>query len=124
MARNVSTSPWWSAGRVLSSVTYSFIAQKLRNAKKTSDSLLLTSIAPKKTTAIIHHARTRACSSEKSLCGRARRIAKTAVEASTSTDSTTMPICHMGPRFFTADSIITRIPFATRSELLKVYSNR
>src|SRR5690349_11372611 len=96
MARKVKTSAWWSAGRVFNSVTYSFIAQKLIKAKKTSDRRLLTMMAAKKTAAMIHHARTRAASSVKSARGRAHLSAATAADATTRTPSTSSPICVTG----------------------------
>src|SRR2546426_4996371 len=121
-ARNVSTSARWSAGRVLSSVTYSFIAQKLNSAKNTSEIRLLTTIAAKNTAAISHQALTRAESSEKSLFGRARRSAATATEAITRTPSTSNPISDIGDRLFIEVGITKssgELFHAARAQLLK-----
>src|SRR5437868_5952988 len=74
------------------------MAQKLMKAKKISDNRLLNATAAKKTAAIIHQARTRAASSVKSVCGLMRLSAATMIDATTSTTSTSKPICTIGER--------------------------
>src|SRR5205814_905668 len=95
-ARNAQTRARWSAGRVLSSVMYSFKAQKLRNPKNTSEKRSFTAIAPKNTAAMIHHALTRAASSEKFFCGLARRSTATTRVETTKTARMSKPIRHTG----------------------------
>src|SRR5215813_9064325 len=108
MAKKVRTRARWSAGRVFNSVTYSFIAQKLMKAKKTSDQRLLSATAAKKIAAINHQARTRAASSVKLACGRARLSAATTPEAATSTPNTSKPICMTGESPLTIAAIFIR----------------
>src|SRR5258706_1873185 len=78
---------------------------------------LLTTIAVKKTDAMIHHARLRAESSEKSCQGRARWSARTAIEATKSTPSTSNPVCNSGERLFR--KFIRRSLILARAQLLE-----
>src|SRR5436853_6684574 len=81
-------------------------------AKKTSDKRLLNTTAATKTAAITHQARTRAASSAKSACGRARLSAVTTTEAMTSTPNTSRPICMTGERLLMVVARFIRSPSA------------